>query len=80
MGVLVIRCPNKNKDISTGVEVSPGEMCKLPNVRTFTQCPRCGMVHSWTMADARLSNDDEILHQSDATGVASLPDAHQLDI
>ena len=79
MGELMIRCPNKNKEISTGIEVKPGDLAKLPKTRTFTQCPRCGMVHSWTLADARLSTAHGMVQRSDAQKVAPSSGAHELD-
>ena len=57
MGELMIRCPSKNKPISTGIQVAPGNLQKLPEVRTLTQCPRCGHVHGWMKSEAWLSDD-----------------------
>lgn len=56
MGVLVIDCPIKGGEISTGIEVSPENLRKLPDVRTYTECPHCSLAHGWLLADARLSN------------------------
>ena len=57
VGVLMIRCPNRGHDISTGIEIKVDEIHKLPNIRTFTHCPRCGMSHGWTAKDAWVIDD-----------------------
>ena len=52
MAILKIRCPAKGTYISTGIEVRSEDLHKLPSVRTFTYCPRCGKSHSWTIKEA----------------------------
>ena len=58
MGVLMINCPVKDKPISTGIEVTTEGLHKLPKVRTFTQCRRCGLAHGWMIEDAMLVEDE----------------------
>jgi hypothetical protein len=40
---LMITCPNKGKEIATGIEVSPNEPRKA--ARLFVRCPHCGILH-----------------------------------
>ena len=61
MAMLMINCPVKGKPISTGIEASPESLRQLSNVRTFTQCRRCGMAHGWTVEDAMLVEDESTL-------------------
>ncbi|MBI4276201.1 MAG: hypothetical protein HY659_16025 [Rhizobiales bacterium] len=67
MGVLMIKCPNRGKEFSTGIEVAPENVRKLPFVRTYTQCPHCGCIHAWMVDDARLverASEAESLHEA----------------
>jgi len=61
VGVLMIKCPDKGKEFSTGIEIEPKHARKLPDVLTFSQCPYCRAVHGWRVADARLHEDKQIL-------------------
>jgi len=61
MGVLMIKCPDKGKEFSTGIEIEPEHVRKLPDVLTFTQCPYCRVVHGWRVADAWLHEEKQIL-------------------
>lgn len=61
MGILMIKCPDKGKEFSTGIEVESEHFRKLPGVLTFTQCPYCRVVHGWRVADVRLHEEKQIL-------------------
>ena len=61
MGVLMIECPAKGKEFSTGIEIESEHVRKLPDVLTFTQCPYCHIAHGWRVADARLHEEKQIL-------------------
>jgi len=70
MGVLMIKCSDKGKEFSTGIEVEPEHVRKLPDVLTFTQCPYCRVVHGWRVADARLHDEEQILARRRRPGVS----------
>jgi hypothetical protein len=56
MSVVVIRCPNTNQEISTGIEIEEREFFRLPDVLTFTYCSACGLEHAWWKREARLED------------------------
>jgi hypothetical protein len=48
MPILNVMCPNKHRPFSTGIEIAEEKKDSLSNRTTFTQCPYCKIVHSWT--------------------------------
>jgi hypothetical protein len=54
MGVLIIKCPNTGRDISTGIETDKDTFAAMPNDVVETRCPHCRTKHSWRPRDARL--------------------------
>lgn len=54
MGVLIIKCPNTGRDISTGIETDKDTFATMPNDVVETRCPHCRTKHSWRPRDARL--------------------------
>jgi hypothetical protein len=46
---LMIVCPNKGKEIATGIEVSADEPRKA--ARLFIRCPHCGILHGCAPSD-----------------------------
>jgi hypothetical protein len=54
---VVIKCPKSGREISTGIRLTTaGDLSKLSEVRRFTQCPSCKVVHGWTPKDASLGS------------------------
>ena len=49
MPELMIVCPNKGREIATGIEVSPSEPRKA--ARLFIRCPHCGILHGCSPSD-----------------------------
>jgi PilZ domain len=47
-----IKCPNTGKDISTGIQLTCGDISKLSNIRRFTKCRHCQRLHGWTPNEA----------------------------
>jgi hypothetical protein len=47
-----IKCPETGKDISTGIQLTSGDLSKLPNIRRYTQCPHCRRLHGWMPNEA----------------------------
>jgi hypothetical protein len=53
MGVLMLTCPNTNREFSTGINLDKDSLEKLPDVAGQTLCPHCGEVHVWWPREAR---------------------------
>jgi hypothetical protein len=57
---IIIKCPKTGRIISTGIRLTVADdLSKLSNVRRFTQCPSCKVVHGWMPSDASLAADAE---------------------
>jgi hypothetical protein len=53
---ILIRCPRTGRSIATGIRLTMADdLGKLPDVRRFSQCPNCKVVHGWTLSDASLA-------------------------
>ena len=52
MGVLVIKCPNTGRDVSTGIQTDASTFARMPNEVLETRCPHCRTKHSWRPRDA----------------------------
>jgi hypothetical protein len=51
--VVMVRCPNTDKAVSTGVHCDIKTFIDLAE-RISLNCPECGHVHYWTTEDAWL--------------------------
>jgi hypothetical protein len=56
VGIIVVRCPKTNQEISTGIEIEPEDFLLLPPVAGRVQCPLCGEEHSWLPSTARVKD------------------------
>jgi hypothetical protein len=54
MSVVVIRCPNTNREVSTHIEIDEQDFAGLPDVLAHTHCSVCGLEHTWWKREARL--------------------------
>jgi hypothetical protein len=52
MGILMIRCPNTERTISTGRDVAPATFRSTPVFFSRTYCPLCHVMHEWFAKDA----------------------------
>ena len=52
MGVIMIRCPQTGRDISTGVEMDMAEFQRAPVFFSRVLCPICAREHEWFAQDA----------------------------
>ncbi len=55
MGTVMIRCPRTGQAISTGIEMEPSVLDRLPLVQAWRHCPACGEEHAWDARTAWLS-------------------------
>jgi len=53
MGVVVIKCPNTGRELSTGIQVDSSTFARMPNEVMETRCPHCRTKHSWRPRDAK---------------------------
>jgi hypothetical protein len=56
VGIIIVRCPKTDQEISTGIEIEPDDFRLLPPVKGRVQCPLCGEEHSWFPSAARLKD------------------------
>jgi hypothetical protein len=56
VGIIVVRCPKTDQEISTGIEIEPEDFLLLPPVAGRVQCPLCGEEHSWLPSTARVKD------------------------
>jgi hypothetical protein len=54
MGVLLIRCPAKGRNFSTGIQIETVTIDTLPQVRNRSYCPYCEAEHVWWTSEAIL--------------------------
>jgi hypothetical protein len=54
MGVVMIRCPNTGRDISTGIDTDQASFDRFPDVLSHSRCPMCGLEHGWWKREAHL--------------------------
>jgi hypothetical protein len=57
VGMIVIRCPNTGREISTGMEADPRTYQRVPVFFSRTYCPTCRTHHEWFAKDARVHDD-----------------------
>jgi hypothetical protein len=53
MPVLMVRCPNTGRKMSTGLDLDADTFASLPDKLITSSCPACGVEHSWLKCDAR---------------------------
>ena len=51
--VVMVRCPNADKAVSTGMHCDIKDFCGLTE-RLSLKCPQCDQVHQWSVTDAWL--------------------------
>jgi hypothetical protein len=56
VGIIVVRCPKTDQEISTGIEIESEDFLLLPPVAGRVQCPLCGEEHSWLPSAARVKD------------------------
>ena len=58
MPLLMIRCPNTGREVSTGLNVAPDSFASLPDKLVTSSCPLCGSDHTWLKCDARFAEGE----------------------
>jgi hypothetical protein len=62
--MIVIRCPNTGREISTGLEADARTYQRVPVFFSRTYCPTCRTDHEWFAKDAWVRNEPEIRQQA----------------
>lgn len=57
MGEIMIKCPKTGDAISTGIHCDRANFLQVPLFVSYANCQICGDQHSWTKADAWLSDE-----------------------
>jgi hypothetical protein len=52
MAIVMIRCPNTKREISTGIQMDRETFLSKPVFFHRTYCPLCRMTHEWFAKDA----------------------------
>ena len=55
MSAIMIKCPNTDRDVFTGIEIDFVSFNRLPNVLSHSYCPACGHEHHWRRGEAWLA-------------------------
>jgi hypothetical protein len=72
VGIIVVRCPKTDQEISTGIEIEPDDFLLLPPVAGRVQCPLCGEEHSWLPSTARVKDVElRVIGQAKPSGPSS---------
>jgi hypothetical protein len=58
MALVMIKCPQTARPISTGIEIEQTGLEELPDIAASTYCPACGMTHQWRGVEAWLAEYD----------------------
>jgi hypothetical protein len=84
VGLVVIRCPQTGRSISTGIEADPRDFARAPVFFSRTFCPLCRTRHEWfakeawvheePQADAGRARIDRFIGTADAPQPASPSD------
>jgi predicted metal-binding protein len=56
MSVVMIKCPQTGREVSTGIETQSETFDALLNVTAKMKCSACGGHHVWSRREAWLSN------------------------
>ena len=67
MSVIMVKCPNTGRALSTGIETDRVGFDRLPNLLTYSLCPLCRLEHGWWKREAWLEEFDA----SEATDTAA---------
>lgn len=60
MSSVMIRCPFTGNEVSTAIEIEPGDFRRLPHIAAKMRCPACGQDHVWLTTSAWLEGAPRI--------------------
>jgi len=56
LNVVMVKCPNTGRELSTGIEMDAATFKGLLDIRSQLMCPICKVDHVWSTRDAWLGN------------------------
>jgi hypothetical protein len=56
VSVVMVRCPNAGRELSTGVEMDKTTFQQLSDIRSQMKCPICGLDHVCSTREAWLGS------------------------
>jgi hypothetical protein len=56
LNVVMVKCPNTGRELSTGIEMDAATFKRLPDIRSQLMCPICKVDHVWSTREAWLGN------------------------
>lgn len=71
MSLVMIRCPDTGRAVSTEIEAEPAVFRKLPIVAAQMQCPACGRDHVWTISSAWLAGEPRLVRPVVTPGIVA---------
>jgi hypothetical protein len=58
VSVIMVKCPNTGRELSTGIETDQAGFDRLPRMLTYSRCPLCRLEHAWWKREAWLAESD----------------------
>ena len=58
VGVIMVKCPNTGRELSTGIETDQAGFAGLPRLLTYSRCPLCRLEHAWWKREAWLAEGE----------------------
>ncbi len=58
MSVIMVKCPNTGRELSTGIETDQAGFDRLPRMLTYSRCPLCRLEHGWWKSEAWLAESE----------------------
>ena len=58
VSVIMVKCPNTGRELSTGIETDRAGFDRLPRLLTYSRCPLCRLEHAWWKREAWLAESD----------------------
>jgi hypothetical protein len=56
VSVVMVKCPNTGRPLSTGIATDAATFERLPEIRSQMTCPICKRDHTWSTRQAWLDN------------------------
>jgi len=60
VSVIMVKCPNTGRELSTGIETDQAGFDRLPRLLTYSRCPLCRLEHAWWKREAWLAESEPI--------------------
>ncbi len=68
LSLVMIKCPNTGRSVSTAIEVEPIVFRALPEMSARMLCSACGQEHVFALSSAWLANAPRVVRAERPTG------------